>query len=297
MTGKDRWRAQDRGAAARASCADSDTIRTRVAHLSFRPAAPAARVSRRPMLEWPSRRPSALSTKLSYTRKFILVYDKTRIHVAPCIRMPKSTVPVPPPTDTAPQLDHQTVGARLRDARKSRGLTLAQLSERSGIAVSTISKAERGDIALTYDKFAALTHALALDFDTMFGRPAPAGAMTPSFTPAGQQMVYDTPNYAYGMLANDLTGKRMVPVRGRIHARKLSDFADYIRHSGEEFVFVLSGELELRFENGHAYRLGAGDSLYFDSAVGHVYLSLGDADAEVLACCVDGDARRPRDAI
>ncbi|MCA3780710.1 MAG: helix-turn-helix transcriptional regulator [Burkholderia sp.] len=211
--------------------------------------------------------------------------------------MPKSTAPVPPPTDTAPQLGHQTVGARLRDARKSRGLTLAQLSERSGIAVSTISKAERGDIALTYDKFAALTHALALDFDTMFGRPAPAGAMTPSFTPAGQQMVYDTPNYAYGMLANDLTGKRMVPVRGRIHARKLSDFADYIRHSGEEFVFVLSGELELRFENGHAYRLGAGDSLYFDSAVGHVYLSLGDTDAEVLACCVDGDARRPRDAI
>lgn len=37
--------------------------------------------------------------------------------------------------------------------------------------------------------------------------------------------------------------------------------------------------------------------LKLDSAVGHVYLSLGDTDAEVLACCVDGDARRPRDAI
>ncbi|MGZ2746282.1 helix-turn-helix domain-containing protein [Burkholderia stagnalis] len=212
--------------------------------------------------------------------------------------MSKATAPVPPAPDAdPPRLDHRTVGARLRDARKSRGLTLAQLSERSGIAVSTISKAERGDIALTYDKFAALTHALALDFDAMFGRAAPAGAMQPSFTPAGQQMVYDTPNYAYGMLANDLTGKRMVPVRGRIHARKLSDFADYIRHSGEEFVFVLSGELELRFENGQAFRLSAGDSLYFDSAVGHVYLSVGGTDAEVLACCVDGEAERPRDAI
>ncbi|CAB3751141.1 hypothetical protein LMG29660_01470 [Burkholderia puraquae] len=92
--------------------------------------------------------------------------------------------------------------------------------------------------------------------------------MTPSFTPAGQQMVCDTPIYAYGMLANDLTGKRTVPVRGRIHARKLSDFAGYIRHSGEEFVFVPNGELELRFENGHPYRLGAGDGLYFGSAVG-----------------------------
>lgn len=212
--------------------------------------------------------------------------------------MSKATAPVPPAPDAEPpRLDHRTVGARLRDARKSRGLTLAQLSERSGIAVSTISKAERGDIALTYDKFAALTHALALDFDAMFGRAAPAGAMQPSFTPAGQQVVYDTPNYAYGMLASDLTGKRMVPVRGRIHARKLSDFADYIRHSGEEFVFVLSGELELRFENGQSFRLSAGDSLYFDSSVGHVYLSLGDTDAEVLACCADGEAERPHDAI
>lgn len=46
----------------------------------------------------------------------------------------------------------------------------------------------------------------------------------------------------------------------------------------------------------HHHR-SAGDSLYFDSAVGHVYLSLGDTDAEVLACCVDGDTRRPRDTI
>ncbi|WP_425127465.1 hypothetical protein [Burkholderia contaminans] len=33
-----------------------------------------------------------------------------------------------------------------------------------------------------------------------------------------------------------------------------------------------------------------------DSAVGHVYPRLGDTDAEALACCVDGDAKRPRDA-
>ncbi|MBN9114907.1 MAG: helix-turn-helix transcriptional regulator, partial [Pandoraea sp.] len=54
------------------------------------------------------------------------------------------------------QVSHETVGARLRSARKENGLTLKTLSERSGVAVSTISKAERGDIALTYDKFGAL---------------------------------------------------------------------------------------------------------------------------------------------
>ncbi|RZF25599.1 cupin domain-containing protein [Paraburkholderia sp. UYCP14C] len=193
------------------------------------------------------------------------------------------------------QIDNKSVGTRLRHARKSRDLTLMQLSELSGIAVSTISKAERGDIALTYDKFAALAHALSVDFDTIFGRAkkAAAGPMKPSLTRSGKQPIYDTPNYEYGMLANDLTGKRMVPMRAHIRARKLDDFPDYIRHSGEEFVFLLAGKLELRFENGSVFRLDQGDSLYFDSAVGHVYLSVGKEEAEVLVCCVDTDSHRP----
>ncbi|MEM5343590.1 helix-turn-helix domain-containing protein [Paraburkholderia azotifigens] len=204
-----------------------------------------------------------------------------------------------PSTGTSSQIDHQAVGARLRDARKARGLTLMQLSEQSGIAVSTISKAERGDIALTYDKFAALAHALQVEFDAIFGRAKRGGAspIVPTFTASGEQMIYDTPNYEYGMLANDLTGKRMVPMRAHVRARKLSDFPDYIRHSGEEFVFLLNGSLELRFETGAVFQLKPGDSLYFDSAVGHVYLSTGKKPAEVLVCCVDTDAQRPADAI
>lgn len=204
-----------------------------------------------------------------------------------------------PATSKTKMLDHKDVGQRLREARKARQLTLTQLSEQSGIAVSTISKAERGDIALTYDKFAALAHALQLDFDFIFGRTKDlcAKSLTPTFTASGKQMVYDTPNYEYGMLASELTGKRMVPVRALIRARKLSDFPDFIRHSGEEFVFVLHGSLKLLFETDVFFELKVGDSLYFDSSVGHVYLSTGKNAAEVLVCCVDTDARRPADSI
>ncbi|WP_233850077.1 helix-turn-helix domain-containing protein [Paraburkholderia sp. HD33-4] len=214
--------------------------------------------------------------------------------------MPRTTArKAPQAVEPSSQIDHQEVGARLREARKGQGLTLMELSERSGIAVSTISKAERGDIALTYDKFAALAHALELGFDQLFGRAPRAGAgpIVPTFTAADQQMVYDTPNYEYHMLASDLAGKRMVPMRGHVRARKLSDFPDYIRHSGEEFVFLLQGALELRFETGAVFALKQGDSLYFDSSVGHVYLSTGKKPAEVLVCCVDTDEHRPADAI
>lgn len=201
--------------------------------------------------------------------------------------------------DTPAQLNHQEVGARIREARKARGLTLQELSERSGVALSTISKAERGDIALTYEKFAGLAHALELEFEQLLGRrrTPDAGPVRPTFTPSGGQVIYDTPNYEYGMLADALTGKRMVPMRAHIRARSVDDFPDYIRHPGEEFVFVLGGKLELRFENGDVFHLAPGDSLYFDSAVGHVYLSASKEDAEVLACCVGTDVRYLEGAI
>jgi transcriptional regulator with XRE-family HTH domain len=163
------------------------------------------------------------------------------------------------------------------------------LSERSGVAVSTISKAERGDIALTYDKFGALASALGLDYSAIFGQDnADVGpGIRPSFTAAGKQAIYETPNYRYGMIASDLANKRMVPMRAHIRARKLEDFPDYIRHGGEEFVFVLSGNLLLQFENGNKFKLAPGDSLYFDSGVGHVYLSEDDSGVDAIVCCVD----------
>ncbi|CAJ0776776.1 helix-turn-helix domain-containing protein [Ralstonia chuxiongensis] len=212
----------------------------------------------------------------------------------------KAAIQAHPSIDEAPaQLNHQEVGARIREARKARGLTLQELSERSGVALSTISKAERGDIALTYEKFAGLAQALGLEFEQLLGRrrTPDAGPLRPTFTPSGGQVIYDTPNYEYGMLADALTGKRMLPMRAHIRARSVDDFPDYIRHPGEEFVFVLGGEIELRFENGDAFRLAPGDSLYFDSAVGHVYLSVSKEDAEILACCTGTDVRELGDVI
>ena len=201
------------------------------------------------------------------------------------------------PSKVPPPIDHAAIGSRLRETRKARGLTLAQLSARSGVALSTISKAERGEIALTYDKFAALGRALGLDLGALFGHAAEAGAaLQPCFTPKGGELVYDTPNYRYGMLASGLQGKRMVPMLARIHARSTRDFPSYIRHEGQEFVYVLGGSLKLAFEDGRSFALKAGDSLYFDSSVGHLYLSTGRGDAQAVVCCVDtAGVDSPRD--
>ena len=194
----------------------------------------------------------------------------------------------PPPSAPPFSIDRADVGARLRRRRKESGLTLKGLSDRSGVTLSMISKAERGEVALTYDKFAALARALGMDFRDLFGAPdAVASPGQLSLTRAGEQVVYRTGSYDYGMLAADLTNKRMVPMRATISARGIEEFADYVRHPGEEFVYLLAGAVKICFEDGREARLSPGDSLYFSSDVGHLYLSTGPGDAEAVVVCTE----------
>ena len=79
------------------------------------------------------------------------------------------------PRDARPQaltqlrtLDRETFGKRLRSARKRFGWTLAETAERSGISITTISRAERGQLALSYEKFSALGRALRMDMGALF---------------------------------------------------------------------------------------------------------------------------------
>ena len=189
---------------------------------------------------------------------------------------------------SAPAPDRVRMGERLRGIRKAQRLTLKTLSTRSGVALSTLSKIELGQISVSYEKLAAVARALDVDIGRLFD--ARAGAASGAAA-KGQVVVrstlaaaprYDAENYDYRMLAIDFAGKRMTPLHGIIVARALSEFPDFIRHPGQEFVMVLSGSVRIHFETGEAIDLKRQESAYFDSGVGHAYLSTGRSDAQVL---------------
>lgn len=72
-----------------------------------------------------------------------------------------------------------------------------------------------------------------------------------------------------------------------VHARTMdeffAEFGDFIRHPGEEFAYILEGEVEFCTELYAPMRLRAGDTLYFDSEMGHAYLKASDAPCRVIA--------------
>jgi transcriptional regulator with XRE-family HTH domain len=179
-----------------------------------------------------------------------------------------------------------TLGRRLRDLRKENGWTLAEVAERTGLAVSTISKVERGQMSLTYDRFMQLALRLDLDVSALFsGERKDFDAEAVAVTRSGRAKRYDTPTYVYEMLAAGVAGKRMVPMTGRVTARSLDEFPDFVRHAGEEFLIVLEGTLKVVIEGRRSLRLEAGDSIYFNSGLGHAYLSVGPQDARILVVC------------
>ena len=183
-------------------------------------------------------------------------------------------------------LDRARMGERLRAIRKTQGLTLKALSARSGVALSTLSKIELGQISVSYEKLAAVARALAVDIGALFDPRSAAmpGTRQPVVVRSTLDAApsYDSENYDYRMLATEFPGKRMTPLHGTIVARDLAQFPDYIRHPGQEFVMVISGRVRIHFETGETIDLARQESAYFDSGVGHAYLSTGKSDAQVV---------------
>ena len=94
----------------------------------------------------------------------------------------------------------------------------------------------------------------------------------------------ETDPYEHVYPATDLLNK-FVPIVVEVRARSLSEFSELIRHPGEEYTFVLEGTVELHTDLYAPVTLEVGDSIYFDSGMGHVYLLAGPGPCRVLSIC------------
>jgi len=188
--------------------------------------------------------------------------------------------------------DHPTLGKILRDLRNHRGWTLKEMSDRSGIPLSTLSKVERDRLTLTYDKLLQLSHKLNIRMSELFAESEPEESVTArrSIGRIDDSVRVTTPNYDYYYLCTELRRKRMIPVLTRIRAKSLSEFGDLVRHSGEEYIHVLEGSIIVHTEFYDPVTLGAGEGIYIDSNMGHAYVAAEGCDeALVLGVCSSAD--------
>lgn len=109
-------------------------------------------------------------------------------------------------------------------------------------------------------------------------------------TRSGEGQQHPTPTYEHELLSWQLAQKRMIPFKTIVRARSFDEFSEWVRHDGEEFLIVLDGTIRLYTEFYEPLELEQGDSIYFDSDMGHALVSTSIADAIVLSVCTRGEA-------
>lgn len=185
---------------------------------------------------------------------------------------------------------HPTIGSLLRSLRARNHWTLKQMSERSGIPLSTLSKVEHDRLTLTYDKLQLLSQRLNIPMSELFAEPngkvEPAVTARRSIGRLDDAVRIETPNYDYYYLCPELRRKRMIPVLAHVRAKSLEQFGELVRHPGEEHTYVLEGRVVVHTEFYDPVVLKVGESIYIDSNMGHAYLlDEGCREAVVISVC------------
>lgn len=187
-----------------------------------------------------------------------------------------------------------TLGALLRSLRSREGWTLKEMSAKSGIPVSTLSKVEHDRLTLTYDKLYQLSQRLGMRMSELFAEPGedvvPPVTARRSLGDLKSAIRVETPNYDYYYLCTELRRKRMIPVITKIRAKTEEQFGELVHHAGEEYIYVLSGRIVVNTEFYDPVTLDQGQSIYLDSSMGHAYLAAAECDeAEVLGVMSSDD--------
>ena len=175
------------------------------------------------------------------------------------------------------------LGLRVRELRKARNWTLEQASSQAGLARSTLSKIENGQMSPTYDALKKLAVGLQISVPQLFTPPVNNqinGRL--AHTKAGEGQSHVTVTYEHELLANNLSKKQMLPYRAVIRARSMDEFDGWVRHDGEEFLYVLTGLIRLFTEFYEPIELRRGDSAYYDASMGHNVVTLSAEDATIL---------------
>lgn len=193
--------------------------------------------------------------------------------------------------------DLSILAAKTKSLRLAAKMTLQELSSASGVSQSALSKIENGQLSPTYEKILALAKGLGVDVAELFSDSSAGAPMgRRAITLKGQGVLHSSPQYEYQILCSELSGKQFLPLLATIKAHSVQDFTTLPRHDGEEFVYVVRGEITLHTEFYEPIVLSEGDCCYFDSSMRHGLVSAGKQDAVVVWVCSKNVSLRSREA-
>jgi transcriptional regulator with XRE-family HTH domain len=180
-----------------------------------------------------------------------------------------------------------SAGAKIAQVRKSRSLSQDQLAERTELAVDLIREIEDGALIPSLTPLIKIARVLGVRLGTFLDDVESIGPVltrkgqhSKAVRFAGKSKAVSSELDFYS-LAMDKSGRHMDPFLIDILPSIEKEFP-LSSHEGEEFIYVLSGRVEISYGKD-LHQLDEGDSIYYDSIVAHNVHALGGDPARILA--------------
>lgn len=194
----------------------------------------------------------------------------------------------------------ESIGGLMRDIRKRRKMTLEQLSELTGISVSSLSRIENTRLGMTIEKVEKLADALGVVPEMFVSRARPLEKLPPADRTHGRgsggRFIVDrsrrrTAN-RYRELSIDYlfegsAERAMDCMHLTVQAISVWE-SEFVRHPGEKIIYVIKGEAVVYCEKRAPLILESGDALYMDGGVWHSVVGGNGQPAELLVTAFPG---------
>jgi transcriptional regulator with XRE-family HTH domain len=161
------------------------------------------------------------------------------------------------------------IGRQVRAFRQQLDMTVVELAKLAGMSRGMVSKIENGQTSPSLATLSALATALNVPVTSLFRKYEEQRDAT--FVKAGEGLLIERRGTRAGHQYQLLGHTVHKPVSVEPYLITLSEKSEVFplfQHSGVEFIYVLDGEMIYR-HGGRTYRLGPGDSLFFDSEAAH----------------------------
>jgi len=170
-------------------------------------------------------------------------------------------------------MNEKIIGDNIRQWRLKKGLTLTETATKAGLTKSTLSKIETGLISPPISTVLRIGDALGVSLADFFIEPAKARNYVLTRKGQGVPIIRDGSKfgYSYEALALEMSGKKAEPF---ILTVKPGNPTTVFQHGGDEFMFVLSGKMEMTI-GGEKLLLNPGDSIYFNPRLPHAARAIG----------------------
>ncbi|MDO8956900.1 MAG: cupin domain-containing protein [Deltaproteobacteria bacterium] len=185
--------------------------------------------------------------------------------------------------DVQKEVKELNLGEKIKTLRQRRGMSLQQMADQTSLSKPLLSQVESEVVAPPVATLLKISKALNVNIGYFF-QAEESGKRAVIVRKNERKQVFrrihedaSKVGYYYEALAYPKVDKHMEPFQVQFEVKKKEDLL-FFTHQGEEFVFVLEGQLEFNYEN-ETFLLEAGDSLYFDSSLPHAFRAMGRKNA------------------